>query len=641
MDVTKRQMTLRRAAAAFCCLLLLAGCFQSGNINGDDTSSMTGPDAAVDTMVDPDGDAISPDGGDACGGCADGEVCDADAEECVECTEDDHCTGDKGVCDTDTNTCVACEPGMQKDWYPDSDGDGFGDSEADPETACAKPDGKVENSGDCDDGDKAINPDAEEVCDGVDQNCNGTADQDEEEKNITPGACPSKNQGVCSEVKISACNMNGEAYRSCTASDFSDVDAYRDTDDEAWRCDGKDNDCDGDQDEACCAMGDSPTITQIGPAMADQANPVIVPAAPGAPMGAEWLVAWAEGKTVKLQHINGVGDMVGNQSISTKTVTALDIARRGNGYFLGTTHAVEVSQGSDKVFYAYAHRVGADLSKQSVEIEIEKTINGISEVGVAVAGKTGWFAHNSKESQSGSYLMKVSAMDLQDGSIKEPPFALFPKKNKLPKAAVPDIEVVMGKPIVGWWDPVAKVVRGVWIDGGTVKSDFGVGVGTMFSKPTEPVEFISLGGDVGVVFPDYPSNGNAALQYLKIGPNESGTISTAPTALTGSMKTNRQPAARAVDSDGDGTDDRLVVVWGQGSTGDPAIMIGQTDLQNPQKFQDAKQVKGAMKNNTDPSIALNGERAAVVVLETVNRMSKDVKYAPLSIDGQPICNPAP
>ncbi|MCB9762192.1 MAG: FG-GAP repeat protein [Alphaproteobacteria bacterium] len=48
-------------------------------------------------------------------------------------------------------------------WYPDADGDGFGDP-ANPTRACVQPDGALDNAQDCDDTDPAIYPDAPELC---------------------------------------------------------------------------------------------------------------------------------------------------------------------------------------------------------------------------------------------------------------------------------------------------------------------------------------------------------------------------------------------------------------------------------------------------------------------------------------------
>lgn len=62
-------------------------------------------------------------------------------------------------------------------FWPDADGDGFGDATAMAESGCTVPPGYVENSDDCDDWDATINPNATEVCDGVDNNCDGQVDE--------------------------------------------------------------------------------------------------------------------------------------------------------------------------------------------------------------------------------------------------------------------------------------------------------------------------------------------------------------------------------------------------------------------------------------------------------------------------------
>ena len=83
------------------------------------------------------------------------------------------CDGIDWDCDGSL-TLNATNPG---DWYEDVDGDGFGD-EASLTVQCSTPGGGWLDGvgGDCDDGDPLINPDAIELCDGVDQNCSGSED---------------------------------------------------------------------------------------------------------------------------------------------------------------------------------------------------------------------------------------------------------------------------------------------------------------------------------------------------------------------------------------------------------------------------------------------------------------------------------
>lgn len=81
------------------------------------------------------------------------------------------------VCDGLDNNCDGqIDENIPSEWYLDADGDGFGDANQLAET-CMPEDGYVALSGDCDDSDPAIFPNAEEVCDSVDNNCDGQIDE--------------------------------------------------------------------------------------------------------------------------------------------------------------------------------------------------------------------------------------------------------------------------------------------------------------------------------------------------------------------------------------------------------------------------------------------------------------------------------
>lgn len=62
--------------------------------------------------------------------------------------------------------------------YADADGDGYGDPNA-PSLVCgdAVPPGFVSNSEDCNDASNAVNPEASELCNGIDDDCDGTVDE--------------------------------------------------------------------------------------------------------------------------------------------------------------------------------------------------------------------------------------------------------------------------------------------------------------------------------------------------------------------------------------------------------------------------------------------------------------------------------
>ena len=68
---------------------------------------------------------------------------------------------------------VGCIP-IETSWYADLDGDGFGD----PATQSIEQiSGYIQNAEDCDDSNAAVNPDADEVVDGIDNDCDGIVDQ--------------------------------------------------------------------------------------------------------------------------------------------------------------------------------------------------------------------------------------------------------------------------------------------------------------------------------------------------------------------------------------------------------------------------------------------------------------------------------
>ena len=76
-----------------------------------------------------------------------------------------------------------CDDGADSDdpditsslWYLDADNDGYGDIGTEVETGCPE-EGYIAVSGDCNDADDTINPDADDLCDGVDNNCSGFVD---------------------------------------------------------------------------------------------------------------------------------------------------------------------------------------------------------------------------------------------------------------------------------------------------------------------------------------------------------------------------------------------------------------------------------------------------------------------------------
>ena len=98
---------------------------------------------------------------------ADAAVNPSASEVCNEL--DDDCDGDIDDDDSSLDTSTADV------WYPDADGDGYGDAETEI-LACEEPSGVTTDDSDCDDSDPDVNPDGVEVCNGYDDDCDGVAD---------------------------------------------------------------------------------------------------------------------------------------------------------------------------------------------------------------------------------------------------------------------------------------------------------------------------------------------------------------------------------------------------------------------------------------------------------------------------------
>ncbi|MCB9679608.1 MAG: hypothetical protein H6737_31165 [Alphaproteobacteria bacterium] len=150
------------------------------------------------------------------------------------------------VCDGIDNDCDGVADNGASDegaWFPDDDGDGFGNGAVAPFYACAPPSGMVPNTSDCDDTNEVVHPGNPEVCDGYDNDCNGRVDDDASDAVLLYVDADEDGFGVAGTAVV-ACPGDGAADQ---AGDCNDADAGIHPG-APETCDGVDEDCAGDGD---------------------------------------------------------------------------------------------------------------------------------------------------------------------------------------------------------------------------------------------------------------------------------------------------------------------------------------------------------------------------------------------------------
>ncbi len=157
------------------------------------------------------------------------------------------------VCDDLDNDCdgrvdeSAVDAGT---WYADEDGDGFGDASS-VSRDCDRPADHVGDDTDCNDGDEDINPDAAEVCNGLDDNCDGEVDEDTAVDAETWYYDDDGDGYGDAALDVTACDAPADYVSSDQDCDDGDEDVNPAATDV---CDGVDNDCsDAVDDGGLCA----------------------------------------------------------------------------------------------------------------------------------------------------------------------------------------------------------------------------------------------------------------------------------------------------------------------------------------------------------------------------------------------------
>ena len=155
-----------------------------------------------------------------------------------------------------TTITVACSC---LSWWPDVDGDGYGDGSQSPVSECVgSKQGYTLRAGDCNDTDPGINPSAVEVCDRIDNNCDGQIDEGVHFGNVGQTCCAWGTTGqydACMASYLASGPSFNTALLPCVTAAQSNDPNYWLCYDPGDVCDDVDNNMNGQVDEGQLKCG--------------------------------------------------------------------------------------------------------------------------------------------------------------------------------------------------------------------------------------------------------------------------------------------------------------------------------------------------------------------------------------------------
>jgi len=166
----------------------------------------------------------------------------AQAGDCDDANDDIHPEANE-ICDGVDNDCDdEIDENLGETWYIDADGDNWGDPQ-NTVLGCEEGEGYVADGSDCDDGDAAVHPGADELCDGVDNDCDDEVDEDPIDGSTWYADADGDGYGD-PDSTTEDCEVPSSHVTAKLATDCDDGDPTINPEGTEI-CDGVDNDCDG------------------------------------------------------------------------------------------------------------------------------------------------------------------------------------------------------------------------------------------------------------------------------------------------------------------------------------------------------------------------------------------------------------
>ncbi len=213
----------------------------------DDCDGTTDPSSSIDARVwyaDADADTFG-DPGSSVLACSQPTGTVSDNSDCDDSAPAVH-PGGIEVCDGVDDDCDGLvDPPASVDassWFPDVDGDSFGDVHGAAQVACGAPPGTVLDATDCDDGAATTFPGAPETCNGTDDDCDGVIDEDDAVD--APAWYPDADADGFGDATLPSHSCAAPAGFLADSTDCNDADAQI-APDIPEVCDGVDQNCDG------------------------------------------------------------------------------------------------------------------------------------------------------------------------------------------------------------------------------------------------------------------------------------------------------------------------------------------------------------------------------------------------------------